>query len=78
MKRWGLAAAAATLLLGSTAGCSSVSQTDDSVSRYEQTWRMSRVPWNFGSGPMILGDVHEFILHDGSDSFGDLAFEGVA
>ena len=44
MKRWGLAAAAATLLLGSTAGCSnessddSGSQTDDSVSRYEQTW----------------------------------------
>jgi ribosomal protein S18 acetylase RimI-like enzyme len=37
--------------------------------------RMSRVPWNFGGGQMSSGDVHEVILHDGSDSFGDLAFE---
>jgi catechol 2,3-dioxygenase-like lactoylglutathione lyase family enzyme len=37
--------------------------------------RMSRVPWNFGGGPTVSGDVHEVILHEGSDSFGDLALE---
>jgi hypothetical protein len=37
--------------------------------------RMSRVPWNFGGGPMSSGDVHEVILHEGSDSFADLALE---
>jgi hypothetical protein len=30
--------------------------------------RMSRVPWNFGGGPMISGDVHEVIVHEGSDT----------
>ncbi len=37
--------------------------------------RMSRVPWNFGGGPTVSGDVHEVILHDGSDSSGDFPFE---
>jgi len=41
-------------------------------------WRMSRVPWNFGGGPMGSGDVHEVILHEGSDSFANLALESVA
>jgi hypothetical protein len=36
---------------------------------------LSRVPWNFGGGPLSSGDVSEVILHDGSDSFGDLALE---
>jgi hypothetical protein len=37
--------------------------------------RMSRVPWNFGGGPMISGDVHEVILHEGSDSLANLTLE---
>jgi hypothetical protein len=42
---------------------------------YEEDVRMSRVPWNFGDGPTVSGDVHEVILHEGSDSFGGLALE---
>jgi hypothetical protein len=33
---------------------------------YEEDVRMSRVPWNFGDGPTVSGDVHEVILHEGS------------
>jgi hypothetical protein len=37
---------------------------EDVPSSVELRWR-----------PDSSGDVHEVILHDGSDSFGDLAFE---
>ena len=37
--------------------------------------RLSRSPWNFDGGPLRSGDVHEVILHDGSDISGDLVFE---
>ncbi len=39
--------------------------------------RLSRSPWNLGGGPVTSGDVHEVILHHGSDILGssDLALE---
>jgi len=38
---------------------------------------MSLVPWNLGSGPLIVRPL-QVIMAGGSDSFGDLAFEGRA
>jgi hypothetical protein len=41
--------------------------------------RLSRVPWNFGGGPVrASGCAHLVIVHGGSDRLGELAIEGGA
>ncbi len=37
--------------------------------------RLSQVSWDFGGGPMWSGDVHEVIVHGGSDTLDDVALE---
>jgi hypothetical protein len=45
------------------------------LDRVVQIARLSRVPWNFGSGPLMSGCGAGLILHGGTDSLCDFAFE---